>query len=610
MGTAGRVGCVVVAALLPSPALALRMSQELARGKSQIYGWVDVEAEDYQTSRGSTSTGSSETHRKRLRESFDINGGGYIWDRRFATFSAGVTLSRETTRTGAGETTANLVGFRFNSQWLLHTGNPLLFQASRSKSTVADFWSPSYDVVTTNVGLRWSFDNAWVGRTRLSFDSLDAESTGGTVLPRSDTSRIFGIEGGRQFIPKRADDEILTRFQHGQTDLTWGYRRNTWGDNTRGSHQTQDYFYLQDRTRLGQSNNLNATMMYFQRDDAWNYGGALGGNRIQSSHFNAQGQLLIQETEDLQHSYNLAVNSSTTGESESAGYSAGGSVAYQFNDNWRASANLGYSSSQSKSTGLISSSQSMTSSQAGGNINYNTRVGSYMLRAGYMASLRNSSASASGTTTGTPWGGTGSTHSIDAAYSRIGSAIFSDSLQLRLSYALGDFGSQERSATYTVNSLLGENDVLYGIAEYRNYTTDTPVLVLGTVSTYQTNSTTSRGEVNWTHRLGAASTLTVGAGASKAESNWIQTQTRYGQVRLSAMLASSLQFNAMGRRDQIDGYEGLAGTRTTIESDVLYRIGKWQANARYRYRDAQSSVYPFKERSIFFLLRRDYGFRL
>lgn len=609
----GRAGCIVFAALLPAPALALKMSQELARGKSQIYGWVGVEAEDYQTTQGSASTsaGSNVSHRKRLKESFDINGGGYIWDRRFATFSAGVTLSRETNKLDAGDTTSNLVGFRFNSQWLIHTGKPLLLQASRSKATVADFWSSSYDIVTTTVGARWGFDNAWMGRTNLSFDSIDSESASSAV-PRSDTSRIFGIEGGRQFIPKRADDEILSRFEHGQTDLTWGYRRNIWDENVLGSHQTQDYFYLQDRTRLGHANSLSAGMTYFRRDDAWNYGSGGGGgsNRIQSSFLNANGQLFVEESPDFHHSYSLAVNSNTLGETESAGYSATGSADYRFDDNWRGAANLGYTSSQSKSTGVVSYSQSATSGQAGGNVSYNTRVGSYLLRAGYMGSWRTSSVSASGTTTGTPWGGTGSTHGIEGGYSRMGSAIFSDSLQLRLSYTLGDFASTERSATYNVNSLLGENDLLYGVAEYRNYTTETPVLLTGTVGAYQASSTTSRGEINWTHRLGMASTLTAGVGTINSESNSIQTQTRYGQLRLSAMLTSAMQLQASGRREQIDGSEAIAGSRTTMESDLLYRLGKWQANARYRYRDTQSTVYPFKERSIFFLLRRDYGFRL
>jgi hypothetical protein len=47
----------------------------------------------------------------------------------------------------------------------------------------------------------------------------------------------------------------------------------------------------------------------------------------------------------------------------------------------------------------------------------------------------------------------------------------------------------------------------------------------------------------------------------------------------------------------------------TVESDVNYRIGKWQATARYRYRDVHQQL-PFKEHSILLLLRRDFGFRL
>jgi hypothetical protein len=74
-------------------------------------------------------------------------------------------------------------------------------------------------------------------------------------------------------------------------------------------------------------------------------------------------------------------------------------------------------------------------------------------------------------------------------------------------------------------------------------------------------------------------------------------------------LRSALQWTALARAEQIEGLESIAGRKVTIESDLDYRIGKWQATARYRLRDANQAISPFKERSIIFMLKRDYGFR-
>lgn len=593
------------------------MSQELTRGRTQIYGWVGIESEDYQNT-STTAAGSNAVRRKRLRETVDVNGSGYIWDRRFAHFTAGLTLSHETSRQDTGQTQSNLTGYRFSSQWFVSSPNPLHVSVSRAKSTVTDPWNPSYDVVTTTAGARWGFDNRYVGRTHVFMDSIKADSVN-AVVPRADRNLVYGLDGGRRFVSRPSEDEIPTRFQHNQSDATWGYRHNDWSEDVSGSRQSQDYLFVSDRTQLGAANNLNAGMTYYRRNDGWGLGGGSGGTAMASSYLNVNSQLMMQETESFRHSYNLAVNSNSVGASDSTGYSGSAAIDYMFNENWRAGANAGASSTRASSQGSDGNAfdQSSTTTMAGGMINYNTRLGQYLLRAGYSGNWRSSNTQASGTTS-VPGTGTSSMHAVDAGYTRMGSQLFSDALQLRLSKTLGDYSGEERSAYYTVNSLLGEHDALQGIAEYRSYKTETPMLVavatpgVATTGTgfYQSNSTTNRIELNWIHRFGASATLSATAGRVDSSSAWLNMQSRYGQARVSAMLRGNLQWTALGRVEQVDGYEAVAGRRKSIESDLIYRLGKWQANIRYRQRDWDSRLSPFKERSLFFLLRRDYGFRL
>lgn len=71
-----------------------------------------------------------------------------------------------------------------------------------------------------------------------------------------------------------------------------------------------------------------------------------------------------------------------------------------------------------------------------------------------------------------------------------------------------------------------------------------------------------------------------------------------------------MQLTALARFEQLEGIQTISGTKTTLESDLVYRFGRWQAIARYRLREADFQLGPFKEHSIFFSLRRDYGFQI
>ncbi len=87
----------------------------------------------------------------------------------------------------------------------------------------------------------------------------------------------------------------------------------------------------------------------------------------------------------------------------------------------------------------------------------------------------------------------------------------------------------------------------------------------------------------------------LSAGATSGTSQGIAIGSRYVQARARMRLRSALDWTALARAEQLEGTEYYTGRKVTLESDINYRIGKWQANARYRYRDARQQFAPFKD---------------
>lgn len=594
---------MLAATLLPFPAYSqsLKLSQglpEARTGRYEVYGYLGAEAENYQY-----SSPSYEQTRDRFKGILDIGGRGYVWDPRFLTLNAGLTFSRETIQHNQGETQLNMLGYRLSSSLFPASNNPLVLHASRAQSTVADYWTPSYNLTTTTAGARWGFDSAWLGRARMTIDSTKSESAS-PLVPRSDDMLSYGIE---------ANKRILLR-QFGESDLNYGYRHNEWKENVRGSNQQQDHFYLYDRTKLGDTANLNATVTYYQRNDQWAGLGGTGGNAIDSNYLNINSQLMIQQTDDFRHFYTVAINNSTMGQTSTQGYNASAGANYQYNPHWRVSGTLGINTSQAKSNSATAFSQSTNNLQGSGNVQYSDRFGNYLVNGGYTIAWQSMRMDIDNSTTvyALPVGNTGTTHSLDTSFTRTGSPRYTDSLQLRLSQRQGTYKSDERNLRYSVNSLLGQHDALQGLFEYRAYNTETPIVSAnsGIYSIYLQSSTTTRIDLAWLHRFSASSSVSSSVGQTVTTTQSMEFQSRYAQARLNTMLRSNMQFTALARLEQLEGIQTIAGTKTTLEADLLYRLGKWQAIARYRLREADFQLAPFKEHSIFFSLRRDYGFQI
>ncbi|PWB53766.1 MAG: hypothetical protein C3F18_07200 [Nitrosomonadales bacterium] len=569
-------------------------------GRLTFYGSVGVEAEDYQYE---SEYGTRD--RTRLRTRFDLNGRGFIWDPRFATFDAGITLQRENVQTAendvGGNTSYNMLGYRLNTTWFANKPYPLSIYANRSQNTVSDFWSPSYELTTSNLGARWGLENRWLGRTSFYLDRMSSES-GSTLVPRSEQHLSFGLDANQKLLPK----------QWGESDMSYGYRHTAWDEMVYGSRQRQDYFYLNDRSLFGDRANLTANVTYYDRSDQW---GAMGsGQEWASSFLGLNTMLNIQQTEKFRHYYGLGLGFNNFGESQSASQNLSGGVNYRFNDQWQANATIGLSTYRTESAvdgTSLEQDGSSTSGSAG--ILYSSTIGNYLVNGGYTMALTKTGTSGTAGAGSLP-GQQNATHTINLGYTRMNSPLYADSLQLRMSQTVGEPSGSEANIRYSVTSALTPSDMLQGVAEYRRYQQDYRVWT-NAVSAYDyyyygLDSQSARLDFGWLHRLSEASSLMLSAGATSGESQGVALDTRYAQARATLRLRSALHLTALARAEQIEGQESIAGQKITVESDLNYRIGKWQASVRYRLRDAKQEFAPFREKSLMLMLRRDYGFHL
>jgi len=583
--------------------MALKMSDSLgSAGRLTFYGSVGVEAEDYKYD---SDYGTRD--RTRLRTRFDLNGRGFIWDPRFAVFDAGVTLQRDNVQSvdnGVnGESSYNMLGYRLNTTWFANKPYPLTFYANRSQSTVSDFWSPSYELTTNTLGARWGLENKWLGRSSFYVDRTSSES-GSAVVPRSDQNLSFGMDASQKLRPKK----------WGESDLSYGYRHTAWDEQVYGGSQRQDYFYLSDRSLFGDKANLTANLTYYSRSDQWGYAGA-SANMMESKFLGFNSMFSVQQTQDFRHFYSVGLGMNEAGGSQSLSHNLSGGANYRINAHWQVTGMLGMSGSSTETSATaFNGAQSQESSSLSGSagLMYSDTLGNYLINGGYNLAVMQ--ANTTGMTYGQP-AQQNTTHSANLGYTRMNSPLYADSLQLRVSQTLGDTNSgSELNMRYSVTSMLTQSDMLQGVVEYRRYQQQYALwsgMEPGSNDYYYygTDAQNTRLDFGWLHRFSASNSVMLSAGATSGTSQGVAISTRYAQARASMSLRSALQWTALARMEQMEGMYYLSGRQMTFESDLNYRIGKWQATGRFRYRDSQQEYAPFKESSIMAILKRDYGFR-
>lgn len=567
-------------------------------GRMTFFGSVGLETEDYQY-----ATATSTRDRTRLRKRFDLNGRGYLWDPRFALFDAGVTLQRDTVQTSESDINTssryNMLGYRLNTTWFANKPNPLTLYANRDRSTVYDFWSPSYGFTSSSLGARWGMDSRWLGRSSFYVDRTRSESDS-TLVPRSGQNLLFGMDANQNLRPK----------QWGESDLSYGYRRTASDEKVYGSRQRQNYYYLNDRSLFGDKASLSSYLTYFNRSDQW----GSAGTKMESKFLGFNSNFALQQTESFRHFYGLGLSTNETGENKNLSHNLSAGANYRFDRQWQATGSLGWSgfSSKAPASNQVSQEQKSKSFSGSAALMYSDIfLGNYLVSGGYaLAQMRTETSSTNGQPVQR-----NTTHSANIGYTRMNSRLYADSLQLRVNRILGEPGGSETNARYSVNSILTQSDMLQGSAEYRRYRQASAVRISSTLSQvgydyYNLGSQNTRFDFGWKHRFSETSSSMLSFVSSKGQSQGVNTVTRSVQAHVSMSLYGALQWTALARTDRIEGLASIAGRKMTVESDMNYRIGKWQATARYRYRDVKQELAPFKEHSISFFLKRNYDFRM
>jgi len=297
-----------------------------------------------------------------------------------------------------------------------------------------------------------------------------------------------------------------------------------------------------------------------------------------------------------------------TGDSKNLTHNLSGGANYRFDQQWQLNGSLGLSGSSSKTS---VAGQDQKNKMLFGNVALmysDIFLGNYLVSGGYtVAQTRSQTSPSDGLSAQRS-----TTHAANIGYTRMGSQLYADSLQLLINRIVGEPSGSELNVRYSVNSMLTQSDMLQGVADYRRSRQSNAVRSNSTLTpqSYDLNSKSARLNFNWKHRFMEAGSSMLSIGADRGESQGVATAGRYAQVSFGISLSGALQWTALARKDQMEGLAAIAGRKLTVESDLNYRIGKWQASARYRYRDVQQQLAPFKENSITFMLKRDYGFRL
>ncbi len=574
-------------------ALLCIFSGPVVAGRTNFSGSVGLENEDYIYS---TEAGSSSRTRQRTR--FDLNGRGYIWDPRFMVYNAGVSLQREKLQASANQVKTssiyNMVGYNINTTLLPNKPNPLMLYGSRSKTTVNDFWSPSYGYTVNNLGARWGMRNSWLGRSNFYLDRSRSQSDN-VLVARSDQSLQFGMDANKNLRPK----------QWGESDVSYGYRRTEQDEKVNGSSQRQNYFYLNDRSRFGETAKLSSNLTYYTRNDQWNNSGAA----MKTKFLGINNNITVQQTQDFSHFYGLGMGLNETDSGKSRSHSLSVGANYRFNRQWQTNGTLGLSGSNSSTSNSGQDQSGKTLSGSAALMYSDLVLQNYLVNGGYsVAQTRMHNSSSNGALEQRS-----TMQTINLGYSRTNSRLYADSLQLSMSRSTGETSGSGLNARYNVRSTLTQSDMLQGTAEYSRFHQSKTVVYSATSTTndiYDSSSRNTRLNFGWSHQFMESGSSTLSATTSRGMSQNVATETRSIQAAVRKNFGGALQWSMQVRKDQIKGLESTSGNKTTVESDLNYRIGKWQASARYRYRDVQQDMAPFKERSITFILKRIYGFRL
>ena len=564
-----------------------------------LSGSIGLRTEDYKY-----ETDTTTYTRQRLRKEVDLSGTGYVWDPRFLRLNVGLNLREEELKTSQGNSEYSMVGYNVGGTLFGQKRNPLSLHAAKSRTTVAYYAGPSYDMQTRIAGGRWGFDTGLLGKVRVSADRIDNVSDGG-VVQRNETSEIAHLEGKKH----------IDGSEYSGTDVTYGYRYNNTSDPMKGTAQRQHQFYASDHTALGKNSRMNANFTYYDRDDIWQDAYSSSGVSVMNTQFmSGNASVYFAESEKLRHSYSVSASNSEVNTSVASSYSARGGIEYVYNERWQQHATLEVR--QSSVVRDVSASVWQKSVETG--VRYANRVDEWMLRSGYTVAIENRDGD------GLSSGGATTVRNVaNFGFARSNNPLWRDNGEYRISGQTGWRNSVEHIVRYVVGSTPTGNDNINGTAEIRNYVEN------DAVGERSVNS--RRLTVAWTRRIYSATSLSLSGSLSRNEgtslvngysydefgnvldvittSGYSSADRRYFQARLTSGWygLGSTQVSMALRRESNASSVGDDSELTVVEGDATYTRGKWQFRARYRLRNADYMESSTREQSIMLFGSRRFG---
>lgn len=566
-----------------------------------LSGAIGLWMEDY-----TYDSGGTPYTRQQMRQELDLAGSGHIWDPRFLRFNIGLNLRETETWSSRGDSEYGLVGYNVNTSWFGSRSNPLTLNASRSRSTIADYAAPAYELETETVGGSWGFGSSVLGAVRLTANRIDNLATG-DVVQRDETIENAALEASKRF--KTAAGSA--------SDMSYGYRYYNMTDHLDGSTRRQNHFFLSDRTTLSPTAHFTANATYYDRHDIWSGLADTDPLQVQDSRFfSGTVSLNLQADQKLRHNYTVSSSRNEINDNSTSTYSGRAGLDYVYNPRWQQHAAVTV-----RRTEIANDATAHVQHYAAeSGVRYNNSFGEFLLHGGYTLALeqRDDDTVVDGDYTTVR-------HGMNVGYARSANQLWRDNAEYRLSLYTGLRDSVEHNIRYAVTSVPSVRDTLNGVAEVREYRESD--------SQGERQTQNQRLTLSWTRRLRAMSSLILSAAHTRNDGNSTFTTTIYDlagdpvdsftssssnstsrsqfQARLTGVLqgAGHTQYGMLLRHEIEDYSTGDTLHRNVVEGDTTYTRGLWQFRLQYRLRETDQGEIDQYEQSIMLYGRRRFGAR-
>ena len=565
---------VPLARCLPWCLLAISTGAQASKALS-LEGTLGLHYEDYDYAASGT-----DLQRTHWEKSMDLSARGFIWDPRFLSYGASITLLDSDVDSSGADSGQDYVGYQLSTTWFGHRKHPFNLYAQRSADTVSNEEVPSYTLDTQTLGMRWGMDNQLLGTLNFSYDTQQA-STDNALAARDEESQQVSVEGRRGFQKEPASVE--------QSDLTYGYRYNESTEQISQTEHRQHYLYAYERSVLSEKTHLSLNTSYYEREDSWQDPLNLNAppDPIASSFFSLNSTLTHNSSKSFAHHYNLALSRNAFESSDTDSYTVTGGFNAIVNPQWTAHGSLGIKNTLIRHE-TADNTETMDGTLQSG-MRYQQALGTYHLNGSYNFAFYVPMVSTAETDNGVQ-----STHTAGLGYSRYTNPRYQDALNYRINLIEGRDESREQNTRYAVTSLLANGDSLQASIDYRDFN-QTAI-----------DSWSKRLDLSWNHRFNSYNTLNLSAGWSESggetshtRRDHLQLRTRWTPRRLRRLIISAL---ARAESEHTEGTSALS--TATLETDASYSFGLWETQARYRYRDQQGGLRDLREQSIILTLKR------